>query len=248
MCSLGALRGGAGLVEVFVPEDIYEVVAAAAPAEAMVKPVRSYRDLPNESIDVWAVGPGLGREHADEIVALIQSARQPMVVDADALNVLSGKAAAAETLQRPAVAHAAPGRNKTNLCCQKGNARADRKRLLREISGDASLQRAAAQSSRNVIIRSATTRPAIPEWRPAEWATCLPEFALLSLRKNYRATMLRASAHGFADAPPRFRFSMAEQASNRFCPPTCCIISEPRSTTCAWNCLTSNIQSPCLSS
>jgi ADP-dependent NAD(P)H-hydrate dehydratase / NAD(P)H-hydrate epimerase len=93
MCSLGALRAGAGLVEIFVPEEIYEIVAAAAPEEAMVKPLRSYRELPNESIDVWAVGPGLGKEHASEIIALIQSARQPMVVDADALNILSGKTA-----------------------------------------------------------------------------------------------------------------------------------------------------------
>jgi len=44
MCAWGALRGGAGLVEVFVPENIYEIVAAAAPFESMVKPVKSYRD------------------------------------------------------------------------------------------------------------------------------------------------------------------------------------------------------------
>ena len=32
MCAWGALRGGAGLVEVFVPENIYEIVATAAPS------------------------------------------------------------------------------------------------------------------------------------------------------------------------------------------------------------------------
>jgi len=53
MCAWGALRGGAGLVEVFVPENIYEIVAAAAPFESMVKPVKSYRDLIEEKIDVW---------------------------------------------------------------------------------------------------------------------------------------------------------------------------------------------------
>jgi NAD(P)H-hydrate epimerase len=119
MCSLGALRGGAGLVEVFVSENIYEVVAAAAPAEAMVKPVRSYRELPNESIDVWAVGPGLGREHADEIVALVQSARQPMVVDADALNVLSGKAAALKRCKGPRLLTPHPGEIKRIFSAKK---------------------------------------------------------------------------------------------------------------------------------
>src|SRR6266496_2614975 len=91
MCSLGALRSGAGLVEVFVPEEIYEIVAAAAPPEAMVNPVKSYRDLLKEKIDVWALGPGLGKSRADEILELIEEAKQPMVVDADGLNILSGK-------------------------------------------------------------------------------------------------------------------------------------------------------------
>ena len=91
MTSEGALRAGAGLVEVFVPENIYPIVAAAAPIEAMVKPVRSYRDLLKEKIDIWALGPGLGKSHAAEILDLIHKAEQPMVVDADGLNILAGK-------------------------------------------------------------------------------------------------------------------------------------------------------------
>src|SRR5260370_33802039 len=48
MTAPGALRAGAGLVEVFVPEEIYSIVAASAPQESMVKPVQAYRDLLNE--------------------------------------------------------------------------------------------------------------------------------------------------------------------------------------------------------
>ena len=84
-----ALRCGAGLVELFVPEDIYEVAASAAPPEVMVKTTRSYRDLPDDQIKVWAVGPGLGTAHAGRIRDLIGRAERPMVVDADGLNVLS---------------------------------------------------------------------------------------------------------------------------------------------------------------
>ena len=91
MTSRGALRAGAGLVEVFVPEEIYEVVASAAPMEAMVKPVQSYRNLLKEKADVWAVGPGLGKSRAAEILELIEKAKQPMVIDADGLNILSEK-------------------------------------------------------------------------------------------------------------------------------------------------------------
>jgi NAD(P)H-hydrate epimerase len=89
MTSQGALRAGAGLVEVFVPDEIYSIVAASAPQESMVKPVHSYQGLLGEKIDIWALGPGLGKSHATEIMELIEHAKQPMVVDADGLNVLS---------------------------------------------------------------------------------------------------------------------------------------------------------------
>jgi hydroxyethylthiazole kinase-like uncharacterized protein yjeF len=91
MTSRGALRAGAGLVEVFVPEDIYEIVAGAAPMESMVKPLKSYRDLLKEKVDVWAVGPGLGKSRAAEILELIEKVKQPMVIDADGLNILADK-------------------------------------------------------------------------------------------------------------------------------------------------------------
>jgi hydroxyethylthiazole kinase-like uncharacterized protein yjeF len=99
MTTEGALRGGAGLVELFVPKEIYPIVAAAAPAEAMVKPVRSYRDLLEEKIDVWALGPGLGRGEAKDLLKVIERAPSPMVLDADGLNILSADVA---TLKRSA--------------------------------------------------------------------------------------------------------------------------------------------------
>jgi ADP-dependent NAD(P)H-hydrate dehydratase / NAD(P)H-hydrate epimerase len=91
MTTAGALRAGAGLVDVFVPEEIYEIVASMAPTEAMVKPVRKYRDLLEEKVDVWALGPGLGKGRAAEILNLIENAQQPMIVDADGLNIVADK-------------------------------------------------------------------------------------------------------------------------------------------------------------
>ena len=91
MASQGALRAGAGLVEVFVPEEVYGSVAGAAAMEAMVKPVVSYRHLLKETADVWAIGPGLGKSRAAEILELIQKIEQPMIVDADGLNIVSEK-------------------------------------------------------------------------------------------------------------------------------------------------------------
>jgi NAD(P)H-hydrate epimerase len=91
MTTKGALRGGAGLVNLFVPRDLYTLVADLAPDEAMVKPLRSHKDLAEQDVDVWAVGPGLGSERAADIVKFIDTAQQPMVLDADALNALAGK-------------------------------------------------------------------------------------------------------------------------------------------------------------
>ena len=112
MSAWGALRGGAGLVEVFVPENIYEIVAAAAPFESMVKPVRSYGDLLDEKIDVWGIGPGLGKENAREIMDLVQRTENPMVVDADGLNIISTEVSILKNCRGPRLLTPHPGEMK----------------------------------------------------------------------------------------------------------------------------------------
>ena len=112
MCAWGALRAGAGLVEVFVPENIYEVVAASAPFESMVKPVTSYRDLLDEKIDVWGIGPGLGKENAREIIDLVQRTKNAMVVDADALNIISTDVSILKNCRGPRLLTPHPGEMK----------------------------------------------------------------------------------------------------------------------------------------
>ena len=91
MATEGALHAGAGLVELFVPKDLYTLLAAVAPAEAMVRPIRSAKELPEKKIDVWAVGPGLGSERASDLIRFVDQTTQPMVIDADMINALSGK-------------------------------------------------------------------------------------------------------------------------------------------------------------
>jgi len=112
MCAWGALRAGAGLVEIFVPENIYEIVAAAAPFESMVKLVKSYRGLIEEKIDAWGIGPGLGRDNAPDIIELIQHAENPMVVDADALNIVSTNVSILKNCRGPRLLTPHPGEMK----------------------------------------------------------------------------------------------------------------------------------------
>ena len=112
LCSLGALRAGGGLVELFVPKEVYPTIAAGAAPEVMVKPIASYASLADEPIDAWGIGPGLGRAHSSEILSLITTIAQPMVVDADALNILSQEMAVLDRCKGPRLLTPHPGEMK----------------------------------------------------------------------------------------------------------------------------------------
>lgn len=89
-----ALRVGAGLVTVAsMPEHLLAVVGARP--ELMFRALRSATDVPEalEQADVIVVGPGLGRtEWAHDVLGAVFAVRKPaqrLVVDADALNLIS---------------------------------------------------------------------------------------------------------------------------------------------------------------
>lgn len=86
LASLGALRGGAGLITLFAKPETYDLLAMKLPPEIMVRPCTDYREA-TQGFDVLAIGPGLGFQHEAEVLELLQTARQPAVVDADALTI-----------------------------------------------------------------------------------------------------------------------------------------------------------------
>jgi len=89
LCSEAAVRGGAGLVTLFVlPENVAILAASVAP-EVMVRPTASYAEVLEAKWDAIAIGPGLSTQHAGDIVRVIREAACPCVVDADALNVVA---------------------------------------------------------------------------------------------------------------------------------------------------------------
>jgi ADP-dependent NAD(P)H-hydrate dehydratase / NAD(P)H-hydrate epimerase len=55
----------------------------------MVKLVASYREVMDARHDVFAIGPGLGMKHAEEVKDLIRKIAQPVMVDADGLNAVA---------------------------------------------------------------------------------------------------------------------------------------------------------------
>jgi len=83
------VHAGAGLVTLYVSPDIYPLVASRIATEVMVHSTASYEDILGFRHDVLAIGPGLGRSRGSKVLALIEKAPQPMVVDADALNLLA---------------------------------------------------------------------------------------------------------------------------------------------------------------
>jgi len=89
LASSGALRAGAGLVTLYVREEDYPLMVGHTPPEVMVKPVSDYRSVLEDGFDSLAIGSGLGSGHRDEVLAVIQQATCPTVLDADALNLLS---------------------------------------------------------------------------------------------------------------------------------------------------------------
>jgi len=102
MASLAALRAGAGLVTAAVPESILPSVAAITP-ELMTLPLQEgangeadKANLAPEALKkvtaratVIAMGPGMGTEPEEFVLGLIEKTDLPLVVDADALNILA---------------------------------------------------------------------------------------------------------------------------------------------------------------
>lgn len=101
LCALGALRSGAGLVYLAVPESIYEIEAVKLlepvifpmPDEGGMLSVQAVEkiDALLPKMNAIAIGPGLGQsEGTFQVVKhVLQSAKCPVILDADGINVVS---------------------------------------------------------------------------------------------------------------------------------------------------------------
>ena len=89
MCSEACVRGGAGLITLYVPHEAYAIVAASTAPEVMVHGVKSYFEVLEAKHDVLAIGPGLGQSRRAEVLSLMRETKVPAVIDADALNLLA---------------------------------------------------------------------------------------------------------------------------------------------------------------
>ncbi|MCB9267341.1 MAG: NAD(P)H-hydrate dehydratase [Lewinellaceae bacterium] len=93
LSSRACLRSGAGLVSVHVPKCGYEIIQTAIP-EAMVSVDRHqylFSEAPEAGgYDAIGIGCGLGQKKVSRkaLLEVLKNAERPMVIDADALNIL----------------------------------------------------------------------------------------------------------------------------------------------------------------
>lgn len=94
LCGRGALRAGAGLLRICIPESLFSVIHCGLPEATCISRLQGADSL--ERYQAVAIGPGLGvdEENALLIKKILKDFKGTAVLDADALNLL----AADETL------------------------------------------------------------------------------------------------------------------------------------------------------
>jgi len=104
LCAEAAMRAGAGLVTLGLPESLNAAVIKIKPKEVMTLPLPetkeaalapvAYKKIKDfaKNVDVLAVGPGLSQDKQTQMLVrkVIAGLNKQMVIDADALNALAG--------------------------------------------------------------------------------------------------------------------------------------------------------------
>lgn len=85
LASKACLRAGVGLLTCLIPKEGMSVIQTAVP-EAM-----ACIQLPSSEFSAIGIGPGMGtdKEAKEKLTAVLLAHRKPMVIDADALNMLA---------------------------------------------------------------------------------------------------------------------------------------------------------------
>ncbi len=147
LCASAALRGGAGLVRLAVPEGILPIVAAANPCYTTASlPQDAHGRLSAAALpellelvrgnSVAELGPGLGQsaDLGDMLAFVLEQTTTPLVLDADALNVLAGRLGALRKHRGPIVLTPHPGEFARLLGCDIPTVQARRQELAADFA------------------------------------------------------------------------------------------------------------------
>jgi hydroxyethylthiazole kinase-like uncharacterized protein yjeF len=89
LAATAAAALGGGLVTLFCPRSVYDILAASCPPEVMVRPVASCQEVRDFPLDSIGIGPGLGAAPLPLLADLVWNDPRPVIVDADALNAFA---------------------------------------------------------------------------------------------------------------------------------------------------------------
>ena len=110
----GCLRSGVGKVTIHTPKRNVTVLQTTVP-EAIVHPDREEtlfsETVPTETFQAVAVGPGIGtsEQTAIAMIAQVRRTQCPLVIDADALNILASRRAWMQQLPKGVIMTPHPG-------------------------------------------------------------------------------------------------------------------------------------------
>ena len=167
LTSLAALRSGAGLVILCVPESLNDVMEAKL-TEVITRPLPETRGrslskeaLPAiagllESADALAIGPGLSRDPDTQALVhqIVANVPVPCVVDADGLNALTVERVRSRAGAAPMVLTPHPGEMSRLTGRSVADVQARREDVARDV---------AARSSATVVLKGAGTVVADPD-------------------------------------------------------------------------------------
>jgi NAD(P)H-hydrate epimerase len=144
LCAMGALRAGAGLVTLGIPQSLYLPLAAKL-TEAMFRPLpetkegslslQGLADIASavETMDACAIGPGLSQHpQTKELVRqLLPKIVKPLVLDADGLNALAEDVKLLKKLSLPIILTPHPGEMARLTRLSPEEVQRDRERLAK---------------------------------------------------------------------------------------------------------------------
>ncbi len=147
LCSMGALRAGAGLVTLGIPESLNDLMEVKL-TEVMTKPLPetkarslSLQALPEivtftQHVDVVALGPGLSRQTSTGqlVRQALPKLLKPCVVDADGLNALAGQLQVLKRLTHPVILTPHPGEMARLTALSRAEVQRDRQRIAEEFA------------------------------------------------------------------------------------------------------------------
>lgn len=147
LCGRAALRSGAGLVQVATPASVLPIVSAGEPCYMTLALPEDERGRLSpfalqpflkaaENASAAGIGPGLGTDDAVRgfVTALYRTLPLPLVVDADALNVLAGPRKTPPTAAAPRILTPHPGEFARLLGVKTADVQAQREKLAIEFA------------------------------------------------------------------------------------------------------------------